>query len=121
MQSEKIEFEYCKLGESIPEVPCVYFLMNDIELCYVGQTVNLKNRISQHNSLFNDNIYLGSKLVVPHSFDTIYYYVVEDKYKRRELELELIYEYLPKWNYEGMFYTVDYRALHPSINPYNNR
>ena len=121
MQSEEIEFEVVKLKDNIPKVPCVYFLMNDIELCYIGQTVNLKKRIGQHDAFFNPNIYLGDKLVVPHSFDNIYYYVVKDKYKRRELEIELIYEYLPKWNYEGMYSTISMGVIHPDLRPCNHR
>lgn len=121
MQSEEIEFEQYLIQDDIPKVPCVYCLMNDIELCYVGQTTNLKNRIGQHISILNANIYLGDKLVVPNAFDSVYYFVVSDKNERRRLEARLIEEYYPKWNYEGMFSGLDYRSVHPDFRPNLNK
>lgn len=101
-----MEFEYCKLEDGIPEVPCVYFLMNDVELCYIGQTVNLKKRIPRQNTIFNTGIYLGNKLIIPNDFDYILYTIVQDEKERRRLETKLINEYLPKWNYEGFYYSI---------------
>lgn len=111
------EFESISLSDNIPELPCVYLLMNDIELCYIGQTKNLKKRMLQENLIFNSGIYLGDKLVVPNDFDSIYYFIVEDRKERERIESQLISEFDPKWNYNGMFSTIDYRAIHPDFNP----
>ena len=114
-----MEFEICRLEDKLPEVPGIYFLMNDVELCYVGQTVNLKRRIQRHNNSLNEGIYLGDKLLTPNSFNLIYYIEILDKGKRNELEYELIEEFMPKWNYQGMHSMIDYRAIHPDYRPEN--
>ena len=84
-----VEFEVVKLGDKIPNVPCVYFLMNDIELCYVGRTVDLKKRMIVHKKKLVDEIY-----------DSIYYIPVEDYDKLKELEKKYILDFEPKWNYQ---------------------
>jgi excinuclease UvrABC nuclease subunit len=112
-----MELEVCNLGDDLPEVPCVYFLMNDIELCYIGQTVNLKKRIPRQNVVFNSNIYLGDKLIIPNEFNMIYYFIVENIKERRKLETKLIHDYLPKWNYEGFYHKITLNCLHPSLRP----
>jgi len=114
-----MEFEYCNLEDKIPEVSGIYFLMNGIELCYVGKSVNLRRRIQRHNNSMNEGIYVGGKLLTPNSFDSIYYIEISDKVKRNELEYELIEEFMPKWNYQGMHSMIDYRAVHPDYRPEN--
>ena len=116
-----MEFEYCNLKDNIPEAPGIYFLMNDIELCYIGNAVNLKKRIRRHNNELNAGIYIGNKLLVPNSFNSIYYIQIRDKEKRNELEYQLIEEFMPKWNFQGIHSIIDYRAVHPDSLPLNYR
>jgi len=103
MQSEEIEFEQRKLEDNLPEVPCVYFLMNNIELCYIGQTVNLKRRIGEHNFRLNPNLYVGDEPIERNLFDSVFYFIVVDEKERVKFESDLICDYEPKLNYCGLF------------------
>ena len=49
----------CFNFETLKDVPItsgVYFLMNGIELVYIGQTNNLRSRMGQHHSNWNSLI-----------------------------------------------------------------
>lgn len=116
-----MEFEYCNLEDNIPKTACVYFLMNDIELCYIGSAINLKRRIRRHNNELNPGIYLGNKLLVPNYFNSIYYIKISNKKERIKLEYQLIEEFMPKWNYQGIHTIIDYRCVHPDSIPFNYR
>ena len=96
MQSEKIEFEYCKLGDDIPKVSCVYLLMNGNELNYVGETINLRYRMSDHRRKITE----WNEI-----FESIWYLSIEDDTKRKEMERRLILEFEPKWNYNTTPFT----------------
>ena len=57
--------ELMKHSEELIEFPictpsCVYFLLDNIEIVYIGQSINLANRISQHMLVkdFNKVLYL---------------------------------------------------------------
>jgi len=113
------KMEFCFLDDYISPVACVYFLMNDNELKYIGQTNNLKNRISQHNETFNENIMLGGKLINPRNFNSVYYFVDWNKHSRIKLEREYINMYSPKWNCSGMFSKISMMAVHPYLRPWN--
>ena len=93
--------EFNKLGDSIPKVPCVYFLFNDIELVYVGQTKNLNQRIQNHNCVINPNFYVGDKKIGDDIFNCVYHLRVDDAVERRKVEKMYYDMYEPKlnWNY----------------------
>lgn len=86
------EFERLYLSNDIPEVSCIYFLLNGDELNYVGNTVNLKKRLIGHKKQkirdYNE------------WFDSILYLKVEDDKYRKELERKYILDFEPKWNYQ---------------------
>lgn len=67
--------------------PCIYFLVRDIEIMYVGQTVCLPGRVSQH---------VKEK---PH-FNKVYYFPVP-KENLLEIERKVILEMEPPWNNES--------------------
>jgi len=43
----------CNLDFPPTDIPCIYFLMNDWELIYVGQTKLLRNRINNWRLILN--------------------------------------------------------------------
>jgi len=45
------KMNFKQLDDKIPKVPCIYFLMNDIELVYIGQTKSLKPRVANHEHM----------------------------------------------------------------------
>ena len=94
---------YGKLGENIPKVSCVYFLFNDIELVYIGQTKNLRTRVMHHNNFLNPNITVGDKKFGIDMFDSFYYLRVEDQKERRRIEKFYYDKYDPKCNFCGLF------------------
>jgi len=99
----------------VPNVKCVYFMFNDDELVYVGQTINLKNRIGVHSMNFNSNTFVGNKKIGEDSFNKILYKEIEDKITRKKLE-KMYYEmFEPKLNFIGMQSTY---ALHGTKGDY---
>lgn len=77
-----------------PNVPCVYLLFHDWELEYIGQTSNLKKRISSH-------ITLRCSVVGAHQskqFDKVMFKICKNKIEREVLELTLIERYKPMYN-----------------------
>ena len=98
-----------QLGDKIPKTPCVYFLFNDIELIYIGQTRNLKKRIDNHKHMLNPGVYLGDNKIVQDAFDRVYYLRVDDRTERRVIEKKYQTMYEPKlnWNYYERVPTVD--------------
>ena len=76
----------------------VYFLMNDIELVYIGQSKNIRYRLSEHKSHFNNDIFLGDKPLFPDSFDSLYFFECDYKPERKEYESMFIEDYYPKLN-----------------------
>jgi len=96
-------FECITLDDELPIIKCVYFLFNDDELVYIGQTKSLKQRMTYLNVFLNPNIYLGKKKISEDVFNKIYYRVEEDKAKRVELEKQYYEAYDPKLNFNGVF------------------
>jgi hypothetical protein len=69
-----------------PVVSCIYFLCKDDRIVYIGQTINLQNRLGQH--------------ILTKGFDKVYYMEVrEDELNR--IEAELISYYDPELNRTG--------------------
>ena len=91
------DFEFTTF-DNIPKVQCIYFLMNDIELVYIGQTNNLRNRMYQHNANWNCTSYLGNEPMHDDMFDSAYYLICEYKPERREYEDMFRSDYWPKLN-----------------------
>lgn len=81
------------------KISCVYFLMNDDELVYIGQTKNLRHRLNNHKCNLRYNIKVGDKEYGDDFFNSVFYLPVEDdKQKRIELEDYYIANYQPKLN-----------------------
>ena len=96
-------FDCLNICEDIPKIACVYFLFNDDELVYIGQTKNLRTRVMYHNSFLNPNIYVGSKKVSNDIFNKVFFKVEDDKSTRVKLEKEYYEAYDPKLNFNGVF------------------
>lgn len=92
------EFEYKKLGDNIPDVSAVYFLMNNDELTYIGSTRHLKTRISNHKRIRNANIFIGDKKLIDDEFNGVLYFQVNHEPLRLMLEERYINEFHPKEN-----------------------
>ena len=65
-------FEFAVLKDA-PILSGVYFLMNGIELVYIGQSKTIRSRLSEHKSNWNNDIFLGDQPLFPDSFDSLYY------------------------------------------------
>lgn len=93
---------YVAPNKKVPEISCIYFLMNDIELVYIGQTKNLRSRMRSHNVNFRTNIEVGGKKTTQDLYDSVYYLsIVDDKKIREELEQEFILAFEPKLNWDA--------------------
>jgi len=96
---------YQKTNPHIPEKGGIYFLFGeDTELLYIGQSENLRKRISVHNNDYLAELNGGK----PPSFCS--WIVEEDETKRKVLELLLLDRLKPRLNgriiEEGMRYVV---------------
>jgi len=95
----------CNLNElnNTPKEQGIYFLFNDIELIYIGQTNNLRKRLTSHDiekNLEQDNICELPKRI--NNFNHIYYLSTNlDTNQRIQLEKEYIDSYFPKYNEYG--------------------
>jgi hypothetical protein len=94
-------FYTTQIGSYIPPVPCVYFLFRDIELVYVGQTKDLKQRIGHLDPFLNPNVYLGDKKISEDIFNRIYFRIESDKEMRKRLEKKYYDTFQPKLNFSG--------------------
>jgi len=90
-------FEYVSLG-SIPKIAGVYFLMNDCELVYIGQSNNIKRRIGTHHNNWNCTLFLGDEPLEENTFDGIYFFECDYKPERKEYETMFKEDYSPKLN-----------------------
>ena len=73
--------------------------MCDNELVYIGETKNLKGRTITHKRFFNCDVTVNDKKVDNDLFNSLYYFLVDDKKdKRLELERKFIDLYNPKCN-----------------------
>jgi len=91
-------FEFKKISDDILDIKSVYFLMNDNELLYVGQTKQLKKRIQQHQIAKNPQIFIGDKKLLDDEFNGLFFMEIEDDLERRIIELCYIFKYQPKMN-----------------------
>jgi len=73
------------------ELPGVYFLLNDDELLYIGQTDNLRRRLYQHKR--------GNWFCYPKLFNKIWFIEKHDAHLRRCLEKKMLGKFQPKFNY----------------------
>jgi excinuclease UvrABC nuclease subunit len=90
-------FEFCTL-DNVPHISGVYFLMNDDELVYIGQSNNIHNRILSHKQIFNCDTFLGKEPLYPDMFNSLYYFECDYKPERKEYESFFIEDYFPKLN-----------------------
>jgi len=105
---DNLNFDKLRKEEKLPlDVSCIYFLFNDWELVYIGETKNLRYRIYHHYynlqcvfpinvSLYTDEYYKP--------FNKVGYIPLNDlSYKLRwYLEQSYIDEYEPKFNKERL-------------------
>ena len=89
--------EFCTL-DNIPHVGGIYFLMNGIELVYIGQSKDIHFRILGHRQTFNCDTFLGKEPLYPDMFNSLYYFECNYKPERKEYEKMFIYNYFPKLN-----------------------
>ena len=90
-------FGFATLKEA-PIVSGIYFLMNDVELVYIGQSKNIRSRLSEHKSNFNNDMFLGDAPMYPDSFDSLYFIECDYKPERKDYESMFIDDYQPKLN-----------------------
>lgn len=72
--------------------------MNGDELVYVGQSKNIRQRLSGHNSNWNCQLYLGKEKLEEDSFDSLYYFECAYKPEMKAYEEMFIEDYGPKFN-----------------------
>ena len=84
--------------EDMPMKPGVYFLMNDVELVYVGQSNCIRRRVQNHGTNWNCGLYLGDQPLEEDTFDSIYYLECEYKPERKVYEDMFKDDYSPKLN-----------------------
>lgn len=84
--------------DNLPQVPGIYFLMNDCELVYVGQSNNIKNRLNVHHNMWNCTLFLGDEPIGEDTFDSVYYLKVDYKPERKAYEYMFRGDYWPKLN-----------------------
>jgi hypothetical protein len=97
MDDDWSHMDYCSIKDA-PEVQGIYFLMNENELVYIGQSNNIRRRMSLHNSNWNCNVTVGGKKLDVDSFDGIYYFECDYKPERKTYEAMYIDDYYPKFN-----------------------
>ncbi len=92
--------EFCKI-DNIPKerFPCIYFLFNDNELVYIGETLHLKKRMSKQIEKFNCPIKIGDSLLWEDNFNSLAYKKAPaDSLERKREERIFIDKYAPKLN-----------------------
>ena len=90
-------FEFASL-DNLPKVSGVYFLMNDCELVYIGQSKNIRSRVGNHHNIFNCTLFAGDKPLEEDTFDSIYYLECDYKPERKSYEYMFRDDYWPKMN-----------------------
>jgi|GEM_PF-2501220 excinuclease UvrABC nuclease subunit len=85
--TEVHKLPYKLQSENLPEVAAVYFIVNDLVPIYIGQSVNIRNRMKQH-----------SRIMDTYNRLRIYYLEIQDNSERFRLESELISEFKPCLN-----------------------
>jgi excinuclease UvrABC nuclease subunit len=99
VNSDWSHMDYCLLKDA-PKIAGVYFLMNGIELVYIGQSKNIRDRLSVHNSNWNCQLTLGNEKLEEDSFDSLYYFECDYKPERKEYEKMFIEDHTPKLNFD---------------------
>lgn len=97
MRDDWSHMDFCLLKDA-PKISGIYFLMNGIELVYIGQSKNIRSRLSGHNSNWNCQLYLGNEKLGEDSFDGLYYFECDYKLERKTYEEMFIEDYAPKLN-----------------------
>lgn len=90
-------FEFCDL-KNIPSVASIYFLMNDDELVYIGQTKDLHKRVLLHKLKYNCNLSVNNTPLFPDMFNSVYFLECDYEPERKEYEKMFIEDYFPKLN-----------------------
>lgn len=90
-------FEFASLND-LPKVSGVYFLMNGVELVYVGQSKNIRSRVGAHHNMWNCTLFAGDEPLEEDTFDSIYYLEVDYKPERKSYEYMFRDDYWPKLN-----------------------
>lgn len=100
MKEDWSHMDFCLLKDA-PSIPGIYFLMNDIELVYIGQSKNIRRRVSEHSGNWNCQLILGNEKLEEDSFDGLYYFECDYKPERKEYEKMFIEDHAPKFNFDN--------------------
>jgi hypothetical protein len=106
MDDDWSHMDYCTIKDA-PAIQGIYFLMNGDELVYIGQSNNIRRRLSSHNNNWNCTITVGGKKLYTDSFDGIYYFECDYKPERKTYEAMYIDDYYPKLNSNDWILYVD--------------
>lgn len=74
------------------EDSCIYFILREDKIIYIGQTTNIKKRVSEYTNLIMFSLMINEKLLL--------YYTHCDKKKLRETEQFYIDKFTPALNKE---------------------
>lgn len=95
----------------------IYFIYNQQkELMYIGQTVNIQQRLMQHTGNWT------SKIDIQHNFYYADYILIKSKKERMLAELRLINMLQPKLNIAGVstyttqYYSSKYNSLYSELD-----
>ena len=80
-------------------IPGIYFLMNNDELIYIGQSYNIKKRIKRH-------AWAGFK-----TFNWFMYLKIEQPWERDLLETLYIEQLQPKYNHTGEYDELTWKMI----------
>jgi len=85
-------------------IPCIYFLFDDWELIYIGETTNLRSRSYKH--YYEKQYYSDIKNTFVSPFNKIGYLELEtlNKDERYKIEQDYIENYKPKYNDYNWYY-----------------
>jgi len=94
------DMEFYKIDEIPKErFPCIYFLFNDDELVYIGETLHLKPRIRKQIERFNCPIKVGDSKLWQDNFNSLSYKKASvDSLERKREERIFKDKYAPKLN-----------------------
>ena len=77
---------YCYRIDNLPEISAIYFMVKENKILYIGQSSNIRKRLSSH------------RWIVKNYVPKIHYLEVWDNKNRLELENYYINKFLPLYN-----------------------
>ena len=80
----------------VPAQPGIYFFIDDSEIIYIGETINLNGRMLEHRKLLAYNITIDIHLLLSYRNANL-----SDSKERKALESALIKRFKPALNIKG--------------------